>query len=113
MHMKKYTCYSRTNIMRPLQRFFQRMIEIIPVTRTKFARFMLKSCYEEYGVIATSQSINSLINLLQAKAEFGDLQYDLYLRVAEYQGDFYYDLTDEKHRCVKITMEKGTWEILK
>jgi hypothetical protein len=35
----------------------------------------------------------------------------LSLRVAEYHGDFYYDLTDEKHRCIR-TSKDGRWQIL-
>jgi len=92
--------------------FLEDHFEIIPVTRTKFARFITMCYYEQYGIIPNTESINSLVNLLQAKAEFGKLQYNLYLRVAEYQGDFYYDLTDEKHRCIKISKERGSWEIL-
>lgn len=42
----------------------------------------------------------------------GDIQYPLSLRVAEYNGDFYYDLTDEKHRCVKISKNDRTWQVL-
>lgn len=92
--------------------FLEDHFEIIPVTRTKFARFITKCYYEQYKIIPNIESINSLVNLLQAKAEFGKLQYNLYLRVAEYQGDFYYDLTDEKHRCIKISKERGSWKVL-
>ncbi|MDN5847023.1 MAG: hypothetical protein L0H53_12200 [Candidatus Nitrosocosmicus sp.] len=32
--------------------------------------------------------------------------------MAEYDGDFYYDLTDDKHRCIKISKREGNWQIL-
>jgi hypothetical protein len=35
----------------------------------------------------------------------------LSLRVAEYNGDLYYDLTNEKHQSNKIS-KNGTWEII-
>jgi hypothetical protein len=86
--------------------------ETIPVTKSKFARLILKCFYDKFDFIPGIEAINSLVNLLQAEAEMGGEQYNLYLRVAEYQGDFYYDLTDEKHRCIRISKEKRRWEIL-
>ncbi|HEY6536190.1 MAG TPA: hypothetical protein VIY08_10430 [Candidatus Nitrosocosmicus sp.] len=85
--------------------------EIIPINSSKFARFLSKLYYEKESQVINKESVNNVIYTLQAKAEFGDNKYDLSLRVAEYQGDFYYDLTDEKHRCIRISKD-GTWQIL-
>ena len=48
---------------------------------------------------------------IQAKAEFGDIQYHLNLRVAERDGDIYYDLTNGMHQAIKIS-QKGSWEVI-
>ena len=55
--------------------------------------------------------VNNVVNILQANAEFGDIQYHLNLRVAEHEGDMYYDFTNEKHQCIKIS-KNGSWQVL-
>jgi hypothetical protein len=87
--------------------------EISPINSSKFTGFLFKLYYEHMGEVINKESINNAVYTLQAKAEFGDIQYPLSLRVAEYQGNFYYDLTDEKHRCIGILKnDGGTWHIL-
>ena len=57
-----------------------------------------------------------MVQILQATAEFGEIKYDLFLKVAKYNNDFYYDLTNEKHQCIRIFRNKengsGQWEKL-
>jgi hypothetical protein len=91
--------------------FVKDHFEIISLKSQKFARFLCNSYHEKHGTAINSESINSITRTLQAKAEFGDKQFNLSLRVAEYGGDFYYDLTNEKHQCVRISKE-GKWEVL-
>src|SRR6476659_4307501 len=85
--------------------------EVTSLSSTRFKRFLFKLYYDMCGKPANPESINKVVNTLQAKAEFGDIQYLLSLRVAEYTGDLYYDLTNEKHQSIKIS-QKGTWEII-
>jgi hypothetical protein len=84
--------------------------ETISLKSDRFKRYLSKLFYDHLGKIAKSELINNVLNLLQAKAEFGENQYKLSLRVAEHDGDFYYDLTNEKHQAIKIAKE-GHWEI--
>ncbi|MDF0681672.1 MAG: hypothetical protein P0116_11990, partial [Candidatus Nitrosocosmicus sp.] len=87
--------------------------EIIPIHSRKFARLLCKFFFSKYkGQVVNRETINNVIEALQAEAEFGESKYNLSLRVAEYNGDFYYDLTDGKHRCIKISKKEGIWQIL-
>lgn len=85
--------------------------EIISIKSNRFKKLVQMTYYEDTNRIAGIESITNAVNILQAKAEFGDNQYHLSLRVASYDGSFYYDLTDSKHRCVKISQD-GDWEVL-
>jgi hypothetical protein len=85
--------------------------ETISLKSDRFKRYLSKLFYDHLGKKAKSELINNVLNLLQAKAEFGENQYKLSLRVAEHDGDFYYDLTNEKHQAIKIAKE-GHWEII-
>ncbi|MDR4492631.1 MAG: hypothetical protein R2685_17345 [Candidatus Nitrosocosmicus sp.] len=87
--------------------------EIMSIGSRKFARFLSKIYFEKYnGQVVNREAINTVIDTLQAQAEFGKARYHLSLRVAEYDGDFYYDLTDYKQRCIKISKKVEKWEIL-
>lgn len=87
--------------------------ENIPIHSRKFASLLSKFFIEKYeGQVVNRETKNNVIETLQAQAEFGKSKYDLSLRVAEYDGDFYYDLTDEKHRCIKISKNDGIWQVL-
>ena len=85
--------------------------EIIDLSSQKFTRFLLKRFYEKHGSLINSEAIKSVTQMLQAQAQFGDVKFDLTLRVAEYNEDLYYDLTNEKHQCVRISND-GTWEVI-
>ena len=77
--------------------------EVIPLSSNRFKRFLSKIYYETQDKIANTESVNNVVNILQAKAEFGDIQYHLNLRVAEHDGDIYYDLTNGMHQTIKIS----------
>ena len=85
--------------------------EIIDLSSQKFTRFLLKRFYEKHGSVINSEAIKSVTQMLQAQAQFRDVKFDLTLRVAEFNEDLYYDLTNEKHQCVKIS-NNGNWEVL-
>ena len=85
--------------------------EVIPLISTRLRWFLTKLYNDNTGEFANSESLNNVINLLQSKAEFGNIRHTLSLRVAEYEGDLYYNLTDEKHRGIKISQE-GNWQVI-
>ena len=85
--------------------------EIIPLRCSRFKKFLSKIYYENTNKVANAESINNVISILQAKAEFGNLQYPLSLRVAEHDGNIYYDLTNEKHQIIEIS-KLGNWKLI-
>ena len=89
--------------------------QTLPIDSTKFKRYLKKLYFDTYeGRIANTEAINSAVSQLEAKAFYEGETIPLYLRVAWSNPDItdtiYYDLSDEKNRCVKIT--KDGWEIV-
>ena len=87
---------------------------VLPINNTKFKYYLLNLYYDAHeGQIANMESINSAISQLEAKAMVKGKTIPLHLRVAwsnnETTDAIYYDLSDEKNRCVKIT--KDGWKI--
>jgi hypothetical protein len=85
--------------------------ETISIRSNRFKSFLQMVYLEDTNKIAGTESITNVVNILQAKAVFGDNQFSLSIRVAEYNSDFYYDLTNEKHQIVKINNE-GNWQVI-
>jgi hypothetical protein len=87
--------------------------EILSISSRKFSRLLSKFYFEKNnGQVINKEAINTVVDTLQAQAEFGKTKYPLSLRVAEYEGDFYYDLTDDIHRCIRISKKDSKWEVL-
>ncbi len=89
--------------------------ETLPIDSTKFKRYLLKLYYDtKDGKIANTEAVNSAISQLESKAFYEGRTIPLHLRVAWANPDttdtIYYDLSDEKNRCIKIT--KDGWEIV-
>lgn len=88
--------------------------EILSIEGTRYKRYLSKLYYDICdGKIANAETINSVVQILQATAEFEGKTIPLHLRVAwsENKDAIYYDLTDEKRRCIKITKGDG-WIIV-
>jgi hypothetical protein len=86
--------------------------EIISLESNRFKRYLSKFYYDNNDHrIASTETINNVIQILQAKAEYENPTIPLYLRVAwsKEKDAVYYDLTDEKWRAIRIT--KGSWVI--
>jgi hypothetical protein len=87
----------------------------LPIDSTKFKRY-LRRLYSDTnnGKIANTESIESAISQLEAEAEIEGSNITLHLRIAWGNPDttdsIYYDLSDDKNRCVKIT--KDGWQIV-
>src|ERR1051326_3804804 len=88
--------------------------EIISLDNSKFKYFLSKLYYDHTGRgdIAGQESINDAIRVLYSEIFFEDNTLTLNLRVAwnKEKDTIYYDMTDEKWRCIEIT--KGKWEIV-
>ena len=92
--------------------------DVLSVEGTKFKRYLSKLYYDsEDGnnkKIAGTEVLNSVVHHLQADAEFDGKTIPLHLRTAWSNQDtkdaIYYDMSDEKRRCIKVT--KDGWKIV-
>jgi hypothetical protein len=85
--------------------------EIIRIESSKFKRYLSKLFYDNNGKsVVNADSISNAIQVLQAKAEYEGKTIPLSLRVAWNNQDIYYDKTDEKWQCIKISKEN--WELV-
>jgi len=85
--------------------------EIWPVKErgTSFRRWLTNRFYTETGKVPSSNAITSALGVIEARAQFGDKRRDVFIRVAEYEGNVYLDLCDAKWRAVEIT--QGGWSV--
>ena len=86
-----------------------------PIDSTKFKRYLSKLYYDNFeGRIANTEAIKSAVSQLEAKAFYEGQISHLHLRVAWDNPDatesIYYDLSDDKNRCVKVT--RDGWVII-
>ena len=86
--------------------------EIVKVTSGKFKRYLCRLYYENEHKVANSEALTNAVQVLQAKGEFEGETKSLSLRVAWHKGDIYYDLTNERHQCVKVSKDSGSWQVL-
>jgi hypothetical protein len=91
--------------------------QILPIEDTKFKRYLSKIYYDNFHEVTNAEAVRNVVQLLAAKAVFEGDTITLHLRTAWLHNDddtttnsIYYDLSDEKNRCVKITADE--WTIL-
>jgi hypothetical protein len=84
--------------------------EICRMESARFKRYLSRLYYEEESRVANAEALTNAIHVLQAKAEHEGQTIHLSLRVAWHGGDIYYDMTNEKWECIKIS--KGHWHLL-
>jgi hypothetical protein len=94
---------------------FQNCPVTLSIDSTKFKRYISKLYYDTFeGRIANTEAINSAVTQLEAKAFYEGQTIPLHLRVAwdnpDTRSTIYYDLSDEKNRCVKVTNDG--WKII-
>ena len=95
--------------------------DVLSLEGTKFKRYLSKLYYDsedggnnKKNKIAGTEVLNSVVHHLQADAEFSGKTIPLHLRTAWANSDtkdaIYYDMSDEKRRCIKVT--KDGWKIV-
>jgi hypothetical protein len=84
--------------------------EIVRVGSDKFKRYIGRLYYENENKVANTEALTNAVQVLQAKAEYRGDTIPLFLRVASHNGDIFYDLTNEKWQCVRVTRE--CWQLL-
>jgi hypothetical protein len=87
--------------------------ELIRLQKSKkFERLLSKWFYtNNNGKIPNAEALSNAIRVIEAKAEFDGQTIPLSLRTAWHNGDIYYDLTNDKWQCIKISKE-GYWNVI-
>lgn len=87
--------------------------ETIRVESSKFKQYLSRLFYEKNGnKVVNADSVTNAIQVIQAKAEYDGPAIPLSVRVAWYNGDVYYDLSNEKWQCVKYLLKAGRQSIV-
>lgn len=82
--------------------------EIWRIRSKQFRQWLSREFWEAKGKVPNSDSLNSALNLIEARAYFEGDRHELHNRVTWYDGAIWYDLGNWK--AVKITKEE--WEIV-
>ena len=84
--------------------------EIIRVESGRFKRHLIRLYHESENKVANAEAVTNAVQVLQAKAEYNGDTYPLSVRVISYNNCFFYDLSNPKWECIKIS-EQG-WELV-
>jgi hypothetical protein len=84
--------------------------EIVRVESGRFKRYLIRLYHEKENKVANAEAVTNAVQVLQAKAEYKGDTYPLSVRVASYNGSYFYDLTDSKWGCIQITEQD--WELV-
>ena len=71
-----------------------------------FRQWASKLAYDTWGKVPYPEALGSALNILEGMATFGGKRHPLAVRVARFEGAFWYDLGD--WRAVKITPQEWT-----
>jgi hypothetical protein len=80
------------------------------VRSRQFRTWLRRRYFEETGCAASSAELASVLDLLEAKAQFDAPERVVNLRVAEHHGSIYLDLADKAWHCMEIN--PGDWRLL-
>jgi len=76
--------------------------ETWPVRGKQLRAWLRRRYYEETGGALAGEAIRSMVDLLEARAQFDAPERTVHVRVAECQGRIYLDLADKEWRAVEI-----------
>jgi hypothetical protein len=81
---------------------------IVKCESSRFEKYLHRLYWLETKELIGGENLSKIVKLISAKAEYGSTQFTLYNRIAFYDGDFWYDLKEDK----AIRCREGTWEIV-
>src|SRR5215207_3686923 len=79
--------------------------ETHPIKSTRFKDWLLMCFYRDHGKAPNTGVTTDTRNTIRAKALFDGPEIEVYIRVAEHEGDIYIDLGNERWEVVKVTRE--------
>jgi hypothetical protein len=79
--------------------------ETWPIRSVRFRTWLRRQHYKVSGEAPSAACLNSILNLLEAQAQFDGPERAVHVRVAEHDGHIFLDLGDEHWRAVEIGPE--------
>jgi len=76
--------------------------ETWPIRSRQFRAWLRRQHYEQTGCAASPATISSMLDLLEARAQFDAPERSVHIRIAEHDKHIYLDLTDKDWRTVQI-----------
>jgi hypothetical protein len=76
--------------------------ETWPVRGKQLRAWLRRRYYEQTGGALAGEAIRSMLDLLEARAQFDAPERTVHIRVAEHEGRIYLDLADKEWRAVEI-----------
>ena len=85
--------------------------QTVPLASKRFALWAQNLFYSKNGKPIKPDSLTQTVNALEAKTMFGKVErISLYERVGSHDSDYWYDLSDEECRAVKVSV--SGWSIV-
>jgi hypothetical protein len=84
--------------------------ETWPIRSKRFRAFLRRSYYQTTGEAVSAAEIRSVLDLLEARAQFDGPERTVHIRTAEHAGHIYLDLADEHWRAVDMGPEG--WRVI-
>src|SRR6516165_8297251 len=84
--------------------------ETWPVRSKQFRAWLRRRHYERTGEALDQATIGSLLDLLEARAQFDAPERAVHIRVAPHEGRIYLDLADQRWQAVEVGPEG--WRIV-
>lgn len=73
------------------------------VRRTRFRQLLVREFYQDQGKPPAREALQSVLELLEARARYDGPEETAWIRTAEYESAIYLDLCDDSWRAVEIT----------
>jgi hypothetical protein len=84
--------------------------ETWPIRSKRFRAWLRRRYYEATGGAASAAEIRSVLDLLEARAQFDGPERAVHVRIAEHAGHIFLDLADERWRAVDIAPDG--WRVI-
>jgi hypothetical protein len=84
--------------------------ETWPIRGKGFRRWLARRCFEATQGAPSSESLQSALNVIEAKAHFDAPERQVHIRVGGFEGRLYLDLGDETWRAVEI--DATGWRVI-
>jgi hypothetical protein len=84
--------------------------ETWPIRGKQFRAWLRRQHYEQTGEALNGEAIRSVVDLLEARAQFDAPERTIHIRVAEHEDHLYLDLADDGWQAVEVG--PGGWRII-